>query len=58
MSEYTTFLPNHEGFPKYSTAVFNAIQAVELGKKTPEAALKDLETQLKNDLGDQLKIVE
>ncbi|GMB09738.1 carbohydrate ABC transporter substrate-binding protein (CUT1 family) [Thermolongibacillus altinsuensis] len=58
MTEYTTFLPNHEGFPKYSKAVFNAIQAVELGKKTPEEALKDLEVQLKNDLGDQLKIVE
>lgn len=58
MSEYTTFLPNHEGFPKYSNAVFTAIQAVELGKKAPEDALKDLETQLKNDLGDQLKIVE
>ncbi|AEH46645.1 sugar ABC transporter substrate-binding protein [Parageobacillus thermoglucosidasius] len=58
MLEYTTFLPNHEGFPKYSKAVFDAIQAVELGKKTPKEALKDLEVQLKNDLGDQLKIVE
>ncbi|MDF2646808.1 MAG: family 1 extracellular solute-binding protein [Paenibacillus sp.] len=58
MSEYTTFLPNHEGFSKYSSAVFKAIQAVELGKQTPEAALKDLEAQLKNDLGDQLKIIQ
>ncbi|MGP7817379.1 sugar ABC transporter substrate-binding protein [Niallia sp. 01092] len=58
MSEYTTFLPNHEAYPKYSKAVFNAIQAVELGKKKPEDAMKDLETQLKNDLGDQLKIQE
>lgn len=58
MSEYTTFLPNHEGFSKYSTALFKAIQAVELGKQTPEAAMKDLEAQLKNDLGDQLKIVQ
>jgi inositol-phosphate transport system substrate-binding protein len=58
MSEYTTFLPNHEGFNKYSGAVYKAIQAVELGKKTPDQAIKDLEAQLKNDLGDQLKIVE
>lgn len=58
MTNYTTFLPNHNGFPQYSKAIFNAIQAVELGKKTPEQALQDLETQLKNDLGDQLKIVE
>ncbi|MGG5252660.1 sugar ABC transporter substrate-binding protein [Neobacillus sp. SM06] len=54
MTDYTTFLPNNEGFPKYSAAVFNAIQAVELGKKTPKDALKDLEVQLKNDLGDKL----
>lgn len=58
MSDFTTFLPNHEGFSKYSSAVFNAIQAVELGKQTPEAAMKDLEAQLINDLGDQLKIVQ
>jgi inositol-phosphate transport system substrate-binding protein len=58
MSDYTTFPPNHEGFPKYSKAVFNAIQAVELGKKTPREALRDLEVQLQNDLGDQLKIVD
>jgi inositol-phosphate transport system substrate-binding protein len=58
MSDYTTFLPNHEGYPKYSNALFTAIQAVELGKKTPEDALKDLETQLKNDLSDQLQIIE
>lgn len=58
MSEYTTFLPNHEDFPKYSKAVFDAIQAVELGKKSVEQALKDLEVQLKNDLGDELKIIE
>ncbi|OXM16269.1 sugar ABC transporter substrate-binding protein [Paenibacillus herberti] len=56
MSEYTTFLPNHESFNKYSGSVFKAIQAVELGKQTPAEALKDLETQLKNDLGDELII--
>ncbi|MBY6273535.1 MAG: ABC transporter substrate-binding protein [Bacillaceae bacterium] len=58
MLDYTTFLPNHEGFPKYSKALFDAIQAVELGKKTVDQALKDMEVQLKNDLGDQLTILE
>lgn len=56
MSEYTTFLPNHESFNKYSSSIYKAIQAVELGKQTPESALKDLEIQLKNDLGDGLII--
>ena len=58
MLEYTTFVPNHEDFPAYSQAVFEAIQAVELGKKTVEEAMADLEVQLKNDLGDQLIIKE
>jgi inositol-phosphate transport system substrate-binding protein len=58
MLDYTNYLPNLEKFPKYSKDVFNAIQAVELGKQKPDAALKDLEVQLKNDLGDQLEIVE
>ena len=58
MLEYTTFVPNHEDFPAYSQAVFEAIKAVELGKKTVEEAMADLEVQLKNDLGDQLIIKE
>lgn len=58
MTNYTTFLPNSDAFPKYSKAVFNAIQAVELGKKTPENAMNDLEVELKNDLGDKLEIIE
>ncbi|WP_211241933.1 sugar ABC transporter substrate-binding protein [Ectobacillus panaciterrae] len=58
MLDYTTFLPNAQGFPTYSKAIFGAIQAVELGKKTPEAALKDVETELKSSLGDKLKVVE
>lgn len=57
MLNYTTFLPNSQGFPAYSKAIFGAIQAVELGKKTPEEALKDAETELKSTLGDNLKIV-
>lgn len=58
MIDYSTYLPNSQGYPKYSKAIFEAIQAVELGKKTPDAALKDVETQLKSSLGDQLKVVE
>lgn len=58
MSDYTTFVPNHEGFNQYSGAVYKAIQAVELGKKNPDQAMKDLEAQLKNDLGDKLKVAE
>lgn len=58
MLDYTTFLPNAQGFPTYSKSIFGAIQAVELGKKTPEEALKDVETELKSSLGDKLKVVE
>ena len=58
MLEYTTFLPNHEDFTTYSQAIYGAIQAVELGKKTVEEALADMETQLKNDLGDELIVKE
>ncbi|UOF89593.1 extracellular solute-binding protein [Fodinisporobacter ferrooxydans] len=58
MTNYTTFIPNLDKFPQYSKDVFNAIQAVELGKQTPDAAMKDLEVQLKNDLGNELEIVQ
>jgi inositol-phosphate transport system substrate-binding protein len=58
MSEYTSFLPNHEGFLKYSNVFWNALQAVELGKQTPEEALQSMEQQLKSDIGNDLKIIE
>jgi inositol-phosphate transport system substrate-binding protein len=58
MTNYTTFVPNLDKFPQYSKDVFNAIQAVELGKQSPDAAMKDLEVQLKNDLGDELEIIQ
>ncbi|MDQ0338560.1 inositol-phosphate transport system substrate-binding protein [Caldalkalibacillus uzonensis] len=58
MTQYTTFLPNHEGYEPYSNAVFKAIEAVQLGRQTPQEALEALEVQLKNDLRDQLSIVE
>ncbi|WAA13784.1 sugar ABC transporter substrate-binding protein [Fervidibacillus halotolerans] len=56
MLDYTTFLPNHADFNKYGDAYFNAIQSVEIGKKTPEEALKDMEVQIQNDLGDTIII--
>jgi inositol-phosphate transport system substrate-binding protein len=59
MSDYTTFLPNHDGFTKYSNVFWNALQAVELNKQTPDQALQSMIDQLKVDLGDDsLKIVE
>lgn len=58
MTEYTTFLPNHEGFTKYSNVFWDALQAVELGKQTPDEAVQSMVSQLKADLGEDLKIVE
>ncbi len=58
MLDYTTFVPNHKDFSAFSKAIFSAIQAVELDQKTVEEAMNDLETQLQNDLGDELIIKE
>ena len=58
MTDYTTFLPNNDGFNSYSNDVYTAIQAVELGKKSPDQAMQDLEAQLKNDLRDKMEIME
>jgi Bacterial extracellular solute-binding protein. len=54
MLDYTTFVPNHKDFPAFSKRYFEAIQAVELGEKTVDEALKDMETLVKNDIGDQI----
>jgi inositol-phosphate transport system substrate-binding protein len=59
MSEFTTFLPNHDGYTQYSNVFWNALQAVELNKQTPDQALQSMIDQLQVDLGDaSLKIVE
>ena len=41
-----------------TTALYEAVQAVELGQQTPEEAVGWMEEQLKHDLGDQLLILE
>lgn len=56
MLEYTTTLPNHERFDVYHRAVYNAIQAVETGARTPEQALEDLVGELQRELGDDVII--
>lgn len=58
MLEYTTFLPNHEDFTTYSHALYEAIQGVELGMKTVEEAINDMEASLQNSIGDQLIVIE
>ncbi|MDR7517950.1 MAG: extracellular solute-binding protein [Armatimonadota bacterium] len=52
--EYTTFLPLHEDFGKYDQIIYEAIQAVEFNRLSPEAALQFVETQLRSQLGNQL----
>ncbi len=56
MLDYTTTLPNHEKWDVYHRAVYNAIQAVETGAKTPEQALNDLVDELQRELGDEVII--
>lgn len=58
MSEYTSFLPNHQDFPKYNNAVFSIIEQIELKGLDPDKALEELEKQLNNDLGGDFIIKE
>lgn len=50
MLDYTTVQPNHPEFSKLSSALFKAIQAVEMGEYTPDRAVEWLEEQVKNDI--------
>lgn len=54
--EYTTFQPIHEDFPKYDQFIFEAIQAVETNRLSPEAALAFVEQQMKAQIGAQLVV--
>jgi inositol-phosphate transport system substrate-binding protein len=56
MLEYATFLPNHPGWERWSTAYYTGIQAVESGDATPEEAVQLVVDQLTNELGDQVVI--
>ena len=58
MLDYTTTLPNHAKWSVYHRAVYDAIQAVETGAMTPEAALDWLEDKLTRELGDELIVKE
>ena len=54
--DYTTFGPNHEQEGEYKTALYEAIQDVETGDKTPSEALNWLEADLQTTLGSELEI--
>ena len=56
--EYATFIPNHEDFGRYDQIIYEAIQAVETNRLTPDAALQFIETQMRLQIGDQLAVVE
>lgn len=58
MLDYTTTQPNTPLWSKYTGALYKAVQAVELGKQSPEKAVEWMEEQLKNDIGDKLEILE
>lgn len=50
MLEYTRLQPNHHEFGKFTSLLFKAIQAVEIGEYDPEKALIWLEEQVRNDI--------
>lgn len=54
----STFLPNHPDFGRYNGILFKALQGVETLRMTPDEAIKFLEDELKNELGDKVKIVD
>ncbi len=58
MLEYTTFIPNHPDWGKYSRIVFNALRAVETGDMTPQEALDYMVTELQNQIPDSVEFVE
>lgn len=57
MLDYTTTQPNTPLWNKYTGVLYKAVQAVELGRQTPEEAVNWMEEQLKNDLGDKLIVM-
>jgi inositol-phosphate transport system substrate-binding protein len=56
--EYATFIPNHEDFGRYDQIIYEAIQAVETNRLSPDAALQFVETQMRSQIRDQLMVVE
>ncbi len=58
MLEYTTFIPNHPDWGKYSRIVFNALRAVETGDMTPSEALNYMINEMQAQIGDSVEFVE
>ncbi|MDR7420637.1 MAG: hypothetical protein QN178_17190, partial [Armatimonadota bacterium] len=56
--QYATFIPNHEDFGRYDQIIYEAIQAVETNRLTPDAALQFVENQMRSQIRDQLLVVE
>jgi maltose-binding protein MalE len=56
MLDYTTFGPNHEQEGEYKNTLYEAIQDVETGDKTPSEALTWLKDDLQTTLGSELEI--
>ena len=52
--DFTTFLPNSPHWGSWSDAFFLGIQAVESGYLKPAQALKVIEDQIRNDLGNHV----
>jgi len=57
MLDYTKLQPNHHEFGKFTSALFKAIQSVEIGEYDPEKALNWLEEQVKNDI-DEIEFID
>ncbi len=58
MLEYTTFIPNHPDWGKYSRVVFDALRAVETGDMTPQEALDFMVNELQSQIPDSVEFVE
>lgn len=58
MLDYTSFIPNNQNFNQYSDAFYKAIQGVEIGKMTPEEGVAYMETEMKNNLKDEIIILD
>ena len=53
---YANAMPNHTGFGKYWTVMWNGLKAAWTGQKSAQQAANDAEAELKNTLGDVIII--
>jgi inositol-phosphate transport system substrate-binding protein len=54
----STFIPNHPDFGRYNGILFKALQGVETGRLTPDAAIDFLADELESELGDKVLVVD